>query len=215
MKKGFTTLLISALMIWAIAFNSLAETVQPVITIDSIQREADGTITVQFSASSEYDITELRIGEGTLTKKDFDSATPLNGGVVSGLADGKYTLFAKDSSGNVGAYPFVAKSSADAKQSSNEHSSEWEESSSFEYGGSHVEYSYEAVPETKPKGTVRRETVKETTKAPKTTAAEETPAPELVQTGGIFESRMLMALTVLFLLIIGIGMAIIGKRKER
>ena len=240
MKNVIKTLFAAILVTFCFAFTAFADEVEPVVKIDSIRAESDGTLTVEFSTTAKYNIVELRILSGSHSKGDFDKASVISGGRAGGLQAGKYTVFAKDSEGNIGAYPFTATYSSNAESSSARDEDSYEESSSYEYGGSWIEYSSacadcDTMPETTPDRPHKEPTTgpdpKESTPVPETTPTPEptTPAPnptgpspeestpveKLPQTGG-FDGRMVTVIAVVLVAIMaGSGLIYLHRKENR
>lgn len=117
----------------------------PVITLLDIIKNADGTYDVTYSATDAFDVADTRMIGGSVGTDYFDAASSIGGGVLKNLTPGEYTIFAKDTAGNIASYPF----SLDATEWSTEYaestSSEWSTEWSTEYYGAGIELHYKNV----------------------------------------------------------------------
>ena len=115
----------------------------PDINLTTIEKDADGsTYTVHYTASDGFSVADTRMILGAHTRESFDSATPIGGGVLTGLTPGDYTIFAKDEAGNIASYPFSLEATESSQEWSSVSSEQWSEEWSYEYYGSdfHVQY---------------------------------------------------------------------------
>lgn len=181
------------------------------VHIDSVKKGDDGSVTVVLDPAD--DVSEIKILPGDHDSNSYDGANSIDGNTINGLEPGDYTLFMKDKDGNVSTAQLNAGKSSTTSSTSESTSSHWEESSSYEYGGSWLEYSVESkeckdcgptetpAPETTPARpshssgkTYHDDPEPETSPAIETTPApdpETTPAAEkLPQTGGL-DGRMI------------------------
>ena len=111
----------------------------PVITLLDIIKNADGTYDVTYSATDAFDVADTRMIGGSVGADYFDAASSIGGGILKSLTPGSYTIFAKDTAGNISTYPF----SLDASEWSTEYvetsSTEWSTEWSTEYYGAGIE----------------------------------------------------------------------------
>lgn len=179
------------------------------VHIDSVKKGEDGSVTVVLDPAD--DVSEIKILPGDHDSNSYDGANSIDGNTINGLEPGDYTLFMKDKDGNVFTAQLNAGKSSTTSSTSESTSSHWEESSSYEYGGSWLEYSVESkeckdcgptetpAPETtpvRPSHSISKsdhdDPAPETSPAIETTLQPETtPAAEkLPQTGGL-DARMM------------------------
>ena len=114
----------------------------PDITVTNLVVNTNGTMDVYYSASDYFSSCDTRYKKGQCSASDWGSATPMSGGVISNLPNGTYTLFAKDSAGNVGTY--LLQTDSQSKEGETANSTEWEKSTNREniYSGATADITY-------------------------------------------------------------------------
>ena len=115
----------------------------PDITLTDVKRNSDGTVDVYYEASDYFGVAETRIAFGSQPASAFSSAVSISGGVISGLQPGNYTIFAKDTAGNITTYPLIIAASAETWSTESVERSEWSTEWSTEWGSNWIHYEYE------------------------------------------------------------------------
>lgn len=195
------------------------------VRVDSVKKGDDGSVTVVLDPAD--DVSEIKILPGDHDSNSYDGANSIDGNTINGLEPGDYTLFMKDKDGNVTTAQLNAGKSSTQSSYSESTSSHWEETSSYAYGSSWLEYSVESRecddcgptetpapdPETTPARpshssgkTYHDDPEPETSPAIETTPTpqpETTPAVEkLPQTGGL-DGRMIGTIGIAAMFIVG------------
>lgn len=112
------------------------------VRVDSVKKGEDGSVTVVLDPAD--DISEIKILPGEHDSNSYDGANNIDGNTINGLEPGDYTLFMKDKDGNVSTASLNAGKSSTQSSYSESTSTHWEETSSYAYGGSWLEYSVES-----------------------------------------------------------------------
>ena len=112
------------------------------VRVDSVKKGEDGSVTVVLDPAD--DISEIKILPGEHDSNSYDGANNIDGNTINGLEPGDYTLFMKDKDGNVSTASLNTGKSSTQSSYSESTSTHWEETSSYAYGGSWLEYSVES-----------------------------------------------------------------------
>lgn len=152
----------------------------PTIRITDIISTSDLRISVFYEIDDYYGVKEVRYRSGNVPESGFSSAKPVSGGVIEGLTEGTYTLYAQDLAGNITTYSMAVTSDYSETQWSSEYETSYETHESTEWDKSDlwVEPSAtrptEPPPETMPPETTPPES-QETTTEEETTDKESRP----------------------------------------
>ena len=117
----------------------------PVIKLLDIVKNTDGTYNVTYSATDAFDVADTRMIGGSVGADYFDAAPPIGGGVLKNLAPGEYTIFAKDTAGNISIHPFSLDATEWSTEWSESTSTEWSTEWSTEYYGADIKLHFKSV----------------------------------------------------------------------
>ena len=117
----------------------------PVIKLLDIEKNPDGTYNVTYSATDAFDVADTRMIGGSVGTDYFDAAAPIGGGVLKNLSPGEYTIFAKDTAGNISIHPFSLDGSEWSTEWSESTSTEWATEWSTEYYGANIQLHFKSV----------------------------------------------------------------------
>jgi len=115
----------------------------PVITLEHVIRNSDGTVDIGYNVSDYFGVSETRIASGSQTVSAFGGASTISGGSIHNISPGRYTIFAKDIAGNISVYPLTVDAQAEEWLTQHTEHEEWSTEWSTEWGSNWIQYDYE------------------------------------------------------------------------
>lgn len=197
----------------------------PTIRITDILSTSEKHISVYYEIDDYYGVNEVRYKNGKVPESDFPSAAIATGGVIEGLTEGTYTLFAKDLAGNITTYSMAVTNDYTESQWSTEYESHHEVHESTEWAKSDlwVEPSSEPVTMEKHETPAPEPTQEETgTHVPASSEhiptnpvmpAQTPPIERYPQTGSTMAQRLLRAGIIFLLFMVGMTFLLLGRKR--
>lgn len=192
----------------------------PTIRITDIVSTPSGHISVYYEIDDYYGVSEVRYLSGNMSESGFSAASIVTGGVIAGLTEGDYTLYAKDTAGNITTYAMAVASDYTESEWSTEYETRYEAYASTEWAKSNlwVDTSYEDET-TAPESTeeeISRNVPAPSEEAPDIpinpiVAPEVPPVERYPQTGSTPVERFIRAGSIYLLFIAGIALLLISR----
>lgn len=105
----------------------------PTIRITDIISTDEKRVSVYYEIDDYYGVDEVRYIAGNVPASGYDRAAITKGGVIEGLEEGTYTLFARDLAGNITAYAMAVTCDYSESQQSSQYESKSEAYESTEW----------------------------------------------------------------------------------